>query len=253
MAIKGNPARRLYEIILESEKVYKEFKQQSQPSVSIWIVWAKVFDIEINNSREKQIETISRINQSRKLVDEVEYLLLKNEDIDHEKYLRPFPKLRDLFVKPFDVMSSFNSFFKINGSDITILEFCIDAVSKVYKEKVIDENELKEVLIEIQNLYEQIIDSDIEKTLKRILLDMLKIMENAIHEYRIRGIERFHEAIEQLIGIYVVNEEKINQSKDVQVKKVRTILSKFGSLYSFAADTVQLLGAGEIITKFLGQ
>ncbi len=161
--------------------------------------------------------------------------------------MRPIPKLKELFTEPFGLGSSFDSYFKLGGSDITILEFCIDAVDKVYKEKIVDENELKTILSEIQTLYEQIVESEIDTKLKRILLDLLKIMENAIHEYRIRGVERLRESLEQIVGIYILNKETIENSKAEEVGKVKRILNKFGSMYSFAADTVQLLGSGEVI------
>jgi hypothetical protein len=244
----GNPAQRLFDIVVAARRT------SSNRQASLF--WADIFDISYNSegvfSVQQELEIISRVNQCRKLVDEVETLLRKNEDIDLAKYLRPFPKLKKLFPSPFGLAYPAANYDELTESDLTILEFCIDGVSKVYKEKVVDENDLKTFLSEIQSLYEQIVDSELDKNLKRILLDMLKIMENAIHEYRIRGVERLGEAIEQLIGIYVFNKEKIENSEIEEVGRVKKVLSRFGSMYSFAADTVQLLGAGEVITKLLG-
>lgn len=256
----GNPAQRLFDIVSKAERNFYGLRGNNISPVS-WTIWSKVFEIgnSVDFTRDEQIEIISRVNQSRKLVDEVEELLKKVENLDHEKYLRPFPKLKTVFTSPFQLGNSFEQIFGINAVDLTILEFGIDAVAGVYKEKVVDEDQLKALLSEIQNLYEQVIDLEIDKNLKRILLDMLKIMENAIHEYRIRGVERLGEALEQLVGMYLFNKEIIENSDVVEVEKVKKILSKFGSMYSFAADTVQLLGAGEVIkntgefiTKLLG-
>lgn len=257
MVDNGNPAQRLFNIVVSSVKIINKM-----PHRQFFLVWADVFDIpydsEGNLSREKELEIISRVNQSRRLVDEVEMLLKKNEDIDLNKYLRPFPQLKKLFPPPFSLTRPASAHYNLTDSDITILEFGIDAVSRVYKEKAVDENDLKDLLSEIKDLYEQIIGLEIDKNLKRILLDLLKVMENAIHEYRIRGVERLGEAIEQLIGIYGFNKETIENSDLEEVGKVKKLLGRFGSIYSFAADTVQLLGAGEvmkntseIITKLL--
>jgi hypothetical protein len=214
MKNSGNPAQRLYHIIIKVRTVYKSRSQSGKSQIS-WDVWADVFDIkgifdtDDIDSRENQLKVISAVNQGRKLVDKVESLLLKNDDIDHQKYLRPFPNLKKLFTRPFGLGSSFREYFVLGDSDVTTLEFCIDAVSKVYREKVTDENELKSLLSEIRTLYEQIVDLEIDQNLKRILLDMLRTMEDAIHEYRIRGVERLREALERLVGIYMFNKETI--------------------------------------------
>ncbi|HMS41593.1 MAG TPA: hypothetical protein PKE69_15280 [Pyrinomonadaceae bacterium] len=254
MENNGNPAYRLYNIAKDGNRV---------TDTSSMIIWAEVFGVspKANNkfSREEELKIISHVNQSRKLVDEVEEILLTNSEIPHDIYLRPFEKLKLLFPKPSFLQRQHKHQSTLNETDFTLLELCVRAVDKVYKEKSVNEDDLKTLLSEIQSLYEQIIDLDINKNLKRILLDMLKIMENAIHEYRIRGVERLGEAVEQLVGIYIFNKETIEKSSAEEVRKVRNILNKFGSMYSFAADTVQLLGAGEVIkntgefiTRFLG-
>ncbi|MEK7722748.1 MAG: hypothetical protein AAB336_00195, partial [Acidobacteriota bacterium] len=217
MGNNGNPAQRLFDIAKDGNK-YTEDRSFN--------VWAEVFNIpESGNkgfTRDEELVVFSRINQCRKLVDEVESLLLLNTSLPEETkkvYLRPFPKLRTLFCKPSQLYRSHKQNFTLDQTDFTLLELIIHAVEGVYKEKVADENELKDLVDEIQNLYEQVIDLEIDKNLKRILLDLLKIMENAIHEYRIRGVERLHEAVEQLVGIYIVNEKVINNSKIEEVGK----------------------------------
>lgn len=255
----GNPAKRLYNIVSKVNPSYQTFKNNGRVNPNNWQVWADVFEINIQGdfTLEKQLKIVERLNQSRNLVNEVEQILLKNNEIDHEKYLKPFTKLKELFPAPVRLSDSFT--LTIDGVDLTILEFCIDAVAKIYREKTVDEEELKELLNQIRDLYEEIVDSEIDDTLKRILLDILKVMEDAIHEYRIRGIERLHEAVEHFIGIYIVNKEIIENSESEKVGRVRELIRKFGSLYSFAADSVQLLGSGEtirntkeVITKLLG-
>ena len=253
---KSNPAHRLLEIVSKARDFYIKDSQYNNPRAKGWAGWANVFEIGDSTddfTREQQLEIISRIEQSKKLTKEVENILLKVEDVDHKKLSRPFPNLEILFVSPYQLSNFFHVYYKLNDREITDLEYCVDAVAKVHKEKAIDENELKILLVDVQSLYEQVFNLDIDKTLKRILLDMLKIMENAIHEYRIRGIDRLQEAIEQLIGIYVFNKENIEKSDVEQVSKFKNLFVKFINIYSFAADTVQLLGTGEVITKLLGK
>lgn len=257
MQNSGNPAQRLFDIAKKGTK-YTD-------SIS-FLVWAEVFHLSPDKNgefkREEEADILNRINECRKLVDEVEQILLTNEKITPETqeiYLRPFSKLRKLFCKPSQLYRTHKQNSTLNETDFTLLELVIHAVDSVYKEKAINENDLKELLSEIQELYEQIINLELNENLKRVLLDMLKIMECAIHEYRIRGVERLHEALEKLVGIYIVNEELFEKNEVEEVGKVKKIMRKFGSIYSFAADTVQLIGAGEavktageVITKLLG-
>jgi hypothetical protein len=152
--------------------------------------------------------------------------------------------LKNIFVSPLQLVNAFGSVFNIGEVDLKILDFGVDAVAKICREKVVDENELAKLRSEIQDLYEHISELEIDKHLKTVWLDMLKIMENAVHEYRIRGVERLREAVEQLIGIWFFSKEEIENSDIEEVGKVRIILDKFTNLWAFAADTVQLLEAG---------
>ena len=91
MPNSGNPAQRLYEIVVKSEKVFREAKQSHKSTIS-WDIWANIFDLESVASREEQLELISRVNQGRKLVDEVELLLFKNEEYRPRKIFTSFSK-----------------------------------------------------------------------------------------------------------------------------------------------------------------
>ena len=245
MENNGNPAQRLYEIAKEASSF--------EPSERSLYVWGRIFEISPTEqkkfTRDEENRIVSLVNECRELVDLVEDLLKKNPEIPHDIYLRPFPKLKKLFCKPSQITSEHRQNCTLEYTDLTLLEACIYGVNRVYSEKVVDENELKNLAKEVSELYETIIGLDIDKNLKRILLDMLKVMENAIHEYRIRGIERIGEAVERLIGIYICNKEQIKASKVKEVGKVKQLLSKFGALWAFAADSKELLGDGSVVTN----
>jgi hypothetical protein len=258
-----NSAERLYVILTKAKEI------ASRP-MNCMAGWASVFEVEllgrnselVKNPNDQhpiifhynvQTEILHRLIELNHLITEIEEKIKQVEEINHDLYLKPYAKIR-IVVSPTRLTDNFGSILsEITESDMVIVQFCSEQLKKIFPEKSVDESLLKELLTEIQNLYEKVKDSEIEFKLKNILLDLLETMRQALYEYRIRGFERIEEAIQRLIGIYSLNKENIENSNVEEIGKIKKLLRKFGSLYSFAADTVQLLGAGEIITKLLGK
>lgn len=258
---KSNPAQRLYEII----KKAKAFDQ----NVNAISGWTDVFKLSSNlfdkdsapivqkireiRKRQAEVETMRCLSQLIRLVDDVEKILESKKDEDYESYKTPLPKIR-LAIVP----SRFNEGFsatlaQISDADVHLLRLCAKAIAKDFSEKIVDEEELIKISIEISELYEEIISAEINQELKTILLELLEAMHQAIHEYRIRGISSLKDSIALIIGKFYMNEELIRNTQSEEISKVMKIVNKFRQIYSFAADTVQLLGTGEVITKFLGK
>lgn len=238
MNSNANPAKRLHTILTKAK-----------PFQGLTInVWAAVFDITPDVSAndlplEKQLEVLSCVQQTLKLVDEVEELIKNIQDINHERYLRPFPRIKEAFPKSLNhFWSEHRSFInKVTEGDLVVLEFCIDVISSFHPEKIVNENEIKEITVEISKLYEQIYSSDLEKPLKDLLLDLLEIMRSSVHEYRIRGIARLKEGIAEVLGKLILNKDLIQNSQREEVNSIKKLLNKFFSVYSFAADSIQMI------------
>ena len=263
MSENTNSAERLYNILSKA-------KETAITPMNSMVGWAMLFEIEligqdselVVNPKEQhpiifhhnvQMEVLHRLFEVNQLVSEIEEKIKRVQEIKYDLYLKPYSRIRRT-VSPTRLTDNFASILsEISDSDMTIIQFCSQELNKNFPEKSVDESLLKELLTEIQDLYEKIKESEIEFKLKNILLDLLETMRQALHEYRIRGSERLGEAIQRLVGIYSLNKENMENSSVEEVGKVKKLLGKFGSLYSFAADTVQLLGADEIITKLLGK
>lgn len=183
------------------------------------------------------------------LTDDVERILKAKEDEDYESYKIPLPKIRAAII-PSRLGEGFSSALaQIKDADIQLLRLCAKAIEKDFSEKVVDEEEIIKIKSEVEELYEEIRRAEINQELKTVLLELLEAMRQAIHEYRIRGINSFKDSIALIIGKIIMNEELIKNSDSEEVRKVYKLLGKFSSLYSFAADTVQILGAGEVVNK----
>lgn len=233
-----NPAQRLYNLIKKLEPYFHNHQNKQ-----VLEIWAKVFD-----SPQDEQEITKAFQSCHKLIDNIEDLLKNNERTNKQRFLAPIKRSRKLFsfrhIYYFPNIVGDNVF---NSGDQTALDFCIDAIDELPLEKVIDGEELGEIVEEIKNLYSKIKESDIEKKLRDLLLDLLKVMENSIHEYEIRGIKSVEEAVAEVLGKLLINQDLIRNSKE-EIKEFSSFWSKFFSVWAKAADSVQLLDAG---TKYL--
>ena len=246
-----NPAKRVHQILIEARKLATD-----HPGYSM-VGWGQVFDVELKDRNlktvkeirihpsslhyEVQIEILHRISHLNILVTEVQDNIKKIPDINYSLYLSPFPRL-EYAISPARLSDNFASAMaEISDSDLVIIEFCSELLSKNFFEKLIDEPLLKELLNEIHQLYERIKQSDISLNLKEVLLDLLETMRRAIHEYRIRGIKGFEDGLAKILGKLILNRDLIQNSNSDEVKEVGQLWNKFVSLYSFAADSIQVI------------
>jgi hypothetical protein len=240
-----NSAGRLLNILEEAKKL-------NQPGQCIQ-AWARVLDIPVEHNGtilpDKEVELVHRLIEVHKLVDEVETALKKIEGIKHELYLKPFSRIREVIS-----FTRFNHNFpdtinKLTESDLTILEFCSEKLSERHIERVVDEEQLKEIQAEINDLLEQVQASTLSDEIKVFILDQLEIIRRAIYEYRIRGIQCLREALQTNLGAVILNRELINTERDrKEVKRFGKIISALASVVTFAADTTTLL---EAVGKYL--
>jgi hypothetical protein len=232
MEFSPNPAQRLYYFIKKLEPYYLPHNRQNITPLEIW---AKV--LHTSSTDEKDI--IKAFFNCNKLIDKVEDLLKGNPNTNKEIYLAPIPRLREVFsFKHIYNFPNINGNNLFNHSDLTALQFCVDAVGGFSSEKVIDEKELNKISEEIKKLYSDIRESDLEKKLKELLLDLLNTMENSIHEYEIRGIEKINEAVANLFGKLFINKDRLkNNEKKTAVVSVAKVLSKFISFWAFSSDS----------------
>jgi hypothetical protein len=235
-----NPASRLIAIYEKARSV-----QTQNPNIPARAGWAYVFEIPTDGQNltvSNEIELIHRLIQLIKLVDETEQALLSIEGINHERYLTPFPAIRQTIS-----LTTLSQAFQphaVTDTHMVILGFCEEKLAEYHLEPKIEEEQIKNILDEINNLYEEVRASSLHENLKRIILEQLEHIRRAIHEYRIRGAERLREELVTIIGNYVLNREFIEQANDnPEVGKYKSLLSNFASMVAFASHTTKLIEA----------
>lgn len=247
-AKKNNAANRVLNILEEARVAASKNASQSG-----YRVWAEVFNISIegNSVPPEAEETVtSSVLQLRKLIDEVEEGLRRFEGLDLELYLKPFPRLRE--VTRLSLLPSTNFYAnltQLTEGDMTVLAFCAAKIAELPSEPVVTEEQLKELLEDVNALYDQVLESSLESELKRIILGQLNGIRTAIHEYHIRGIARLREELEKSIGVLVLNEDLIKQSNDKEeVKKFGSIITNMATYISIAANLSKL---AEMVIRYL--
>ncbi len=233
-----NPAGRLH-AILEAAKSH---------TGNGFMLWARVFDISIISDKispETEFEITSRLIQVRKMIDEIEEGLRSIEGINLNLYLSPFSRIRHVIRISSINFGNYESHLQqITEGDMTVLAFCAEELSKWQSEATIEEAQLKELIDDIQALYEQVRASELKPEIKNLILDQLEIIRRAIHEYRIRGVKRLSEALTTVVGAYVLNRDLLeSESNKDEVRSFKDTLSKFASVVAFASHTTRLLEA----------
>lgn len=243
MSDKDNPAGRLLEIIQKAKIAAQQYG--SNPAL---IGWASVFGIPFDRNnftvaRDHDLTLINYLIQLDLLIKETESALMRVDDLP-DRYMRPFPRIREM-LKISQLQSAFSGFISpITEGDMVVLEFCAEKLSNYHLESVVEEDELKGILDDVNALYERIIASDVTAELKTIMLDMLVVIRNAVHEYRIRGVARLEEALPTLVGTYVLNTKLIEaEDEKEEVGLFRRVLGRYSSMVATASHTTRLLEA----------
>jgi hypothetical protein len=230
-----NPAGRLHRI-LQKAKDTQETGQIGQAREG----WAKVFDIPASFIRTDRVEReveeklIENLIQLRLLIDETERSLRDIEGLP-ERYLRPFPRIRQIPLTELNVPFG-NYISGITEDTLTVLEFCAEELSGRHSEPVVDDDQLKELLEDVNALFDEIKTSTLPSDLKVLLLQELEEIRKAIQQYRIRGVERLREGLAAVTGSVMVNAELIKNGNQYEA------VSKFKKVF-FALDSVITLAS----------
>lgn len=240
MSKSDNPASRLIAILEKAHLVLRD--RGSMPARA---GWAYVFEIPTNGNSlttEDGIELIYRLIQFIKLIDETEQALRTIEGVNLNRYLAPFPAIRSVI----SLTGLDQAFIPNNVTDthMVILGFCEDKLEEYHLEPKIEEEEIKALIDDINNLYEEVKASAINQQLRVLILEQLEHMRRAIHEYHIRGAERLREEMTIIVGTYILNKDLVEEeSSKEEVNKFKNILSRFASVVAFASHATRLIEA----------
>jgi hypothetical protein len=192
-----NPAGRLY-LLLEKAKSLRG---------NGFAMWEQVFAIDSQLAEEKrQFEVVVRLFQTQELVDDVERCLLASGDVDPEPYIAALPEIRKaLNFKSLDTGNYEVILSNIHDHGLRLLGLASEILSRRHSETQITEDELSEILSQVRALFEKVkatsfeSDPDVSR-LQTFILDSLTYIDDAIQQFRIRGVKRLEDALVRIAG-----------------------------------------------------
>lgn len=238
-----NPAGRLHKILTKAK----------QSGGSPFGVWSRVFELQDYKEKarnpdeatwEANIEVTSRILQVKQLIDDTEESLRRIEGLS-EKYFRPFQRIRPLIFQSLQNLNSGDlgpTMNQITEGDMTVLEFCSEKLEELHAEPVVNEDELKEILQDVNALFNEVRSAAIDPELKSFVLDGLETIRRGLNEFRIRGPERLKETIADVLANYMVNQRTPQTpEEEASLDKFNKAFARFVSLVTLAANAKKLI------------
>ena len=140
---------------------------------------------------------------------------------------------------------------QINTHIIRDLENCADSLSDLVDVRVIEKDELVQLISDIDELYRNINSSNINRELKFLLVKKLAILKEVIENYQFQGSDGIKREIENIYGSIICNVDKIKNEEEKKIVKI--VLDQLGKIIIIASAAKNLLPEGltEIFQNFL--
>ena len=191
----------------------------------------------------RPFDVLHAVNETTRLIEEVERKIRSIEGIKLNRYLGTFSRLYTVSDVNTILAGNFhNALQAIADSDLAVLDFCADELQRHYREPVVDQDELNKFLGELNTLFTEIKDSEIDSYLKTFLFARIEEMRRGVVEYQIGGHERLKEALGKTFGMIMVNRDLLEANKEEPaVRTLGNLTGRLASLVSFTSDVASLI------------
>jgi hypothetical protein len=203
----------------------------------------------LSTTHVNQSESLSSLFTLIHQVQQDLHLLTSTKIKNHKKTIAELKNIvAGGFTGQYGVIEHLNN---IDSHIIRDLENCADSLSELVKLKVIEEEELKKLIDDIDALYQTISASNISKDLKFLLLKKLSSLKEVIENYQFQGSDGIKKEVENFIGSITLNKKKVTNKEEADL--VRKTFDLFCKVLSAASATQNLLTGdwAEIVQKLL--
>ncbi len=188
---KDNPAQRLVSILKQGKKIRADLNCKA--------AWINIFEID-NNSNDCLMMHLGQLMMMPYQISN----LAKLYKLKHPTHYAE--RLTQAFTSQ-DINGQWHTFIsKIDDRAIENLEMLSDSLHSKCEIESVDKNKLSELHIKFSALYDEISLADIEQKLKNIILIKIKLILDAIHNYRITGIDGIINTYESAFGYMTIDE-----------------------------------------------
>jgi hypothetical protein len=237
MAKLDNPAGRLYEVLNQVRR--------RTGNASIAEVWAGYFNISLKDTTAIYIHLVELMN----LVDRAKKSVQQLQGVDHAIYLEPFKNIELALNYPNLSHQWGQVKSHLDNTTMLALKFCSDALSVRMGEKVISDEDLSKLQMEVETLLDKVLNANLPQDLAAVLTQKLEDIRQAILAYRITGNEGLRRAVESGFGAIWLHREEIQELQDEKQKE--TLLDILGFMAHLAQIGAFVLQAAQLTAPFI--
>ena len=195
---------------------------------------------------------LQSVIELNRLTDEVREMILQKN----------FPESEQNHIIPFDLVTKFIKFLNINAKvsdakrtmslvNITHFRTTMSLISDTEMEETIDENQIKELILDIRDLIIIIADTEIPVDLKLFIIDQLELAKFGLLNYKISGAEGIKRTYDNALGSLSIYREKLDVLNKEHIGKLNRIFKSLQKLASKAATHVAIAATAEGIRKLV--
>ncbi|AYV67632.1 hypothetical protein C2I06_12560 [Niallia circulans] len=227
-----SPAYMLYEIL-------KEVNQQPLTRQSKYRdTWGSVLDIDKD-------DTIGLLTSISIIIDNLAKtkVFMENNDYDEEDY--KFIEKIERALGYVDTDGNMERFVNnIDSETVSVLKYIARDMNKDERFNYPEANleEVKSLIIEVDNLMDSIVSSNLPKDIQSLLFRNLTSIREALSSYKVGGIQSIRDALERTLGSLMINHEKISSiANETPMKKTYSLLDKLNAIVSTGVGMKELL------------
>lgn len=225
-----NAAQRLYEILLKMKG--------QDPKLPTYKVYLNALEIKGNKS-----DAIMAAYNIAQLADEVKHAIESNSKISDFQ----INKLKTIFIhcKELNLEAPWVNYIKrLSPEAMTSLESYGLFFEEAFPEKKLPKDEYDKISKEINELFSELSESEIDDDLKKVLLCIIETARRCLSEYKIKGAFSFQHLFELSVGkiIFIIH-KKPTESSNKYLTKVKNLIIKCGEIAS-SLNSAYALGEG---------
>lgn len=237
MHIKENPASRLYDILLEANKISKDKPNDAKFKAT----WASVFEVE-ENDLDKILQGIMGVHD---LYNETKDIIQSNEKLNtdqNNKYLKNiYNAIYVINVQ--GSMKQFNS--RMTSETLVAFSYIIQTIDLIYElpKTLISEDEKEDLIKNIDKLIKDFIDSDLPDDLKSTCTDSLSHIKESLVHYKIYGVKGLQESIVKATGELFLNPSTSEYKGDKSIDNYFNFIQRINALVTTTESGYKIVSA----------
>ena len=248
MTEQTNPAQRLHEVLDQVVRIGdREFEQKLGTPDELAAIWTYARNIPQDQFPDSLTDFLHQ-------VDSISQFLRQHDVKNKESHLDRIAKVRAL---TFTMGSMSWTQFRQQFTDdfLDLLKWVASDISDPWNETPWQDEDLDFLQSEIEALINDVLGSELGEEIKRVIVDGLEAVRQAVMQYRVLGLEGLRGALDRNIGIiarYGKDLDAANNKNERQImSKWWSVLEKLDMVVS-AGFNVQQLAQPAIAQLMLG-